>query len=143
MVILNFSKEQFIEWTTIGYPIQFNENINQKKFFEGMNDYINFNDNEFYSEFNAVIDTSMLDVYKGSEIIASIKYDGSRVVILTIINNDETITKESSKFISQQKDLGEVCLGVITFCQCMNLYVYDKIASNDLGTDIKPWPLSS
>ena len=55
MVILNFSKEQFIEWTTIGYPIQFNENINQKKFFEGMNDYINFNDNEFYSEFNAVI----------------------------------------------------------------------------------------
>ena len=47
---MNFSKEQFIEWTTKGYPVKFNEKMTKEKFFNGLNDYINFNDNEFYSE---------------------------------------------------------------------------------------------
>ena len=138
---MNFSKEQFIEWTTKGYPIQFNENVNQQKFFEGMNDYINFNDNEFYSEFN--VEEDMIDVFKGSEVIASIKYDGSRIVILTLINTDESITTDSKKFIDQQKDLGEICLGIITFCQCMDEYVYNKPISKPVQSDVKPWPLSN
>lgn len=135
---MNFSKEQFIEWTTKGYPVKFNEKMTKEKFFNGLNDYINFNDNEFYSEKEG----EFIEVYKDSEIIASIKYDyvEERLVILTLINTDNSITENSEIFLNQQKDLGEICLGIITFCQCMDQYVFDKKDSSQ--NNYEPWPLS-
>jgi len=134
---LNFSKEQFIEWTTKGYPLVFNDKITQTKFFDSLNDYINFNDNDFYSE----IEAGLINVYKDSEIIASITYDElkERLVILTLINTEDSITAESDVFLLKQKDLGDICLGIITFCQCMDEYVFDK-KTNKQKYD--PWPLT-
>ena len=135
---MSFSKEQFIEWTTKGYPLKFNENITKDKFFQSLSDFINFNDNEYFSE---ELD-EVINIYKGSETIASIKYNyqDERLVILTLINSGET-TSESEEFLMRQKDLGEVCFGVITFCQCMDQYVFENIPQHQ--SSFEPWPLSS
>lgn len=135
---MNFSKEQFIEWTTKGFPIKFNNRMPKEKFLESLSEYVNFNDNDFYSEF----DEEDVHIFKNSVNLATVKYDNlsGRLVILTIINDDDEITKDSDTFLSQQKDLGDICLGIITFCQCMEEYVLCN-SSAVKESNITPWPL--
>lgn len=136
---MNFSKEQFVEWTTKGYPLEFNSIITEEKFFSGMEEFINFNDNDFKAEKieNSVI---VYDKY-GEEILKAI-YNGQRVLFLTIVI-DDGVDKHSEAFLFQQKELGEIFLGVITFCQCMEDFFE---MANDVETSktfsSNPWPLN-
>lgn len=136
---MKFSKDQFIEWTTKGFPIEFNGKITKEYFLESLSEYVNFNDNDYYSEY----DDEDVYIFKNSVNLATVKYDNmsKRLVILTIINDDDEITKDSDIFLSQQKDLGEICLGIITFCQCMEEHVLCNTLS--VKNSIEPWPLKS
>ena len=93
----------------------------------------------FYSE----EELDVINIFKGSEVFATIKYnyEDERLLILTVINSDDSVTPESESFLSKQKDLGDICLGIITFCQCMDQYVFNKKVDTNLNLD--PWPLSS
>jgi hypothetical protein len=142
---LKFSKEQFIEWTTVGYPFQFNETITKEKFFEGLVSFINQNENDFYAN---SLEEDLINIYEDSfGVIMSVKYEDNRIVLLTVINSDEEVLPDSESFLEKQHVLGDVCLGVITFCQCMEEFfdVVDNTpgALKEEQNYSNPWPLKS
>lgn len=142
---MNFSKEQFIEWTTEGYPFQFNDIITKEKFFEGLTEFINQNENDFY----ATSEENTINVYEDIfGLVMTVKHENERIILLTDINSNEDISPDSEEFLEKQHVLGDACLGVITFCQCMEDFF--KIADKNILTAVPikkeysdPWPLKS
>ena len=112
----NFSKEQFIEWTTKGYPIQFSELMSKESFLSSLSEFVNFNDNSFFSDMSE----NMVNIYsKPDDLVLSVIYQNDRVVMLSAIN-DEEVEEEVFSNLEKQKIIGHACVGVITFCQTMS-----------------------
>ena len=145
---MNFSKEQFIEWTTTGYPFKFNEIVTKEMFFLGLGDFINQSENGFV----AATEDHEVNVYDDIfGLIMTVNHSDERINLLTDINSNNNILPDSEEFLEKQQCLGDVCVGVITFCQCMEEYfIQGKTTKKEvikLASKIKevsePWPLQS
>ena len=145
---MNFSKEQFIEWTTTGYPFVFNEIVTKEMFFLGLGDFINQSENGFV----AATEDHEVNVYDDTfGLIMTVNHSDEKVNLLTDINSNNDITPDSEEFLEKQHCLGDVCVGVITFCQCMKeFFVQGKPTKEGLiklSSKVKevsdPWPLQS
>ena len=129
---LNFSKEQFIEWTTEGYPLPLSNLLTRQALFDSLAEFVNLNDNKFTAE----VYQDTVNIYEEHEnIIMTVVYKNDRVVMLTDIN-DQNVDEQSFALLTRQKILGQACVGVITFCKTMsNLFktadlIKDKTTKN-------------
>ena len=114
----NFSKEQFIEWTTEGYPLPLSSVLTVEALFDSLTEFINLNDNKFTAE----VYQGTVNIYEEHEdIIMTVVYKNDRVVMLTDIN-DQNVDDQSFSVLTRQKILGQACIGVITFCQTMSSF---------------------
>jgi hypothetical protein len=115
---LNFSKEQFIEWTTEGYPLRLSSNLTIEVLFDSLAEFVNLNENKFTAE----VYQDTVNIYEEQEnIIMTVVYKNNRVVMLTDIN-DQNVDEQSFAILTRQKILGQACVGVITFCQTLSSF---------------------
>lgn len=122
----NFSKEDFIEWTTKGYPLELSATLTKETLLDSLTDFVNFNDNKFSAEFYQDI----VNIYEENEdLIMSVVYKNGRVIMLTDIN-DQNVDEQTFSLLTRQKILGQACLGVITFCQTLSSFF-------ETGVDLK------
>lgn len=145
---MKFSKEQFIEWTTTGYPFKFNEIVTKEMFFQGLGDFINQSENSFV----ASTEDHEVNVYDDIfGLVMTVNYSDEKVNLLTDINSNDNILPDSEEFLEKQQCLGDVCVGVITFCQCMEDFFIQGTPTKEAVIRMaskskefsEPWPLQS
>lgn len=153
------TKEQFIEWTTQGYPMKFNEDNTLKDFLILFADFVNQSENDFES---FIADSfEKVFVQYDRQLIATITYDvvSSKILILTGFDQDNMDDNRIFNQFELKRLLGDVCLGVIFFCRSMETIQSEfKVKENqkilnEVPKDIdpskytsnnikyKPWPL--
>jgi hypothetical protein len=156
----SFTKEQFIEWTTEGFPLVFNEENKLEDFLVLFADYINKSENDFESFITDTFDEVFIKYDR--TLVATVKYNfiNRKVQILTSINEENShLHREFSEF-EIKKLLGDACLGFVLFCKGVDdvrsetLSQLNKKILNDIPKDIppeklfssnqkfEPWPLS-
>jgi len=157
----SFTKAQFIEWTTEGYPLTFNEENTLEDFLILFADYINKSENDFESFITESFDEVFIKYDR--TLVATVKYDfiNRKVQILTSINEDNCHTHREFSEFEIKKLLGDACLGFVLFCKGVDdvrsdiLSQLNKKILNKIPKDIppeklfsnnqkynKPWPLS-
>ena len=117
---LDMTREEFIEWTTVGFPIYLE---NPSDFMVLFADYVNKTDNFFTALIEENLDKVFINLDTNS--LLTVEYDAEerRVVMLTQINENNADSGYIGEFKTDlneyelKKYLGEACIGVIVFCK--------------------------
>lgn len=124
---MNLSKEEFIEYTTQGYPIDLNQSIQERDdFFFLLNKYINDSENEFMSQFSNEDEGIVIFAGDRTE-VCKVNYENDRITVYTSAHDINTsfssgeFNEEETKII-----LGNAFLGIFTFCKIFEHAVLGK-----------------
>lgn len=113
----SFTKEEFINWTTKGYPLKLECEV--EEFMIMFAHYVNNNTSS--SNFIGYITEDYKEVHMtyDNNLILTVAYDveDNKVIMLTGINEEtsDRYSKDLNEF-EVKKCLGEACIGVIVFC---------------------------
>ena len=117
---LNMTKEQFIEWTTEGFPIYLE---NPEDFMVLFADYVNKSDNYFTAFLEESFEKVHINLHQNNLLSIAYREKDKKIVMLTEINEKNTESGYIGEFKTDlneyelKKYLGEACMGVIVFCQ--------------------------
>lgn len=117
---LDMTREEFIEWTTVGFPIYLE---NPQDFMVLFADYVNKSENFFTALIEEELDKVYINLDTNALLTVEYKEEEKRVVMLTHItekNADSGFIGEFKTDLNEyelKKYLGEACIGVIVFCK--------------------------
>ena len=113
---MDITAEQFLKLTTEGYPLSLKHS--ESDFFQLFVDFVNASkENTFFAE--KILNGAKIHAGMKTE-VCQISYEDDRVIISSLINDNEYSSMGEFDADHEHKILGYACVGVIYFC---DLYV--------------------